>query len=147
MTSVGVLSEFQKRETFKRYLFHTLKFFVEMYFFFCERILTWHCGSYGTYRAMYSLYERRLVSLIYCRCVYKNECNNTPWKHARSCCMYSDTVTLNNTLLGWLADTDWEGERSCCVASRQGRGAVTCGSSEVEWLDGTHWQSHLKSWY
>jgi hypothetical protein len=45
----------------------------------------------GTYRVIYSLYDRRPLSLIYGRCVYKMNVN-TPWKHARSCCIYTDTV-------------------------------------------------------
>jgi hypothetical protein len=61
----------------------------------CPWILTFDTVEItaGTYRVIYSLYDRRLLSLMYGKCVYEmNAIILRESTHAHSCCIYTDTV-------------------------------------------------------
>jgi hypothetical protein len=154
VTSVsGFFSEFHSQETFREDLFLTFEALVEMVLF-CPWILTWHCGndSWHLQGSIYSLYyRRRLLSLIYGRCVYKMNVilhENTHAAVVYTLALCCTVTTTQNSQLGRQAATDCQTERRdrSGLAPRWGKRVVTCDSSEVEWLDGAHWQADPKSY-
>jgi hypothetical protein len=83
----------------------------------------------GTYRVIYSLYDRRLLSLIYGRCVYKMNVILHERTHAAvvyTLTLFDTVTTTQNTWLGRQAATDCQREREetalvlCCA--REGGG-------------------------
>jgi hypothetical protein len=109
VTSVGVLYELHSQEIFRWDLFLTFEVLLEMYYLPMNFDFGTGEITAGTYRVIYSLYGRRVLSFIYGRCVYKmnvilHESTHTAVVYTLT--LFDTVTTTQNTLLGRQAATE-----------------------------------------